>query len=400
MILNPKSKKFIPFLTVFLALMVAMSPFAIDTYLSGMPVMAKYFDVSLNKIELTLTLYFLGFAIGNFIGGPFSDVFGRKTIVLVGAFIYGVSAYSISFATKIEYVWILRVTQAFGGGFASVTSMVFVRDWFQGKQVARLATIISMIMMFAPLLAPVIGSTFLVLWGWQSIFIFLSIFASIVFVIFLFFVPESRPKIYLTKKITAKQLIGKYLQFFQNKQAILMLFTIAFAMSGMFTFITGVSFIYLEYFKMPENIFPILFGSNVILNVIMSLSNSFLLKKYEPIQLMKLGLAIQFTAGLTLLCGSIFIPNNFFIVFIPIVFFIGSLGMVFGNGTAIILNLVPEISGSANATIGITRFVISFIVGSIPALFSKTNLIPITIVMFICTLIANIFMISYKNNRD
>lgn len=396
MSLTRTSKYFVPSITVLLAFLTAMSPFATDTYLSAMPSMANYFGVKINLVELTLTLYFLGFATGNFFGGPLSDSFGRKKIALLGVILYGISAALISISSKIEYLWIFRFTQAFGGGFASVTSMVFVRDWFEGRQVAKMATIIGMIMMLAPLFAPVIGGALLLLFNWQAIFHFMMSYAILLFTIFYFLMPESRDKKLITKKITIHQFVNSFIIFFSNKKAVFILLTISSAVAGMFTFLTGASFMYMEYFGISEKIFPLLFGANIVLNVILSLLNTNLLKRHEPEKMLKVGLAIQIVSGFIMLITILIckVPS-FWIVFISVVFFMGSLGLIFGNGTAIILNLLPQISGSANALIGVSRFSFSFITGSLLALFHANNLLPISSIMFTCSVIANIYFLMF-----
>ncbi len=394
--ISRNAKYFLPVMTLSLALLTAMSPLAIDTYLSSMPKMAEFFGVKISQIELTLTLYFLGFAIGNFLGGPLSDAFGRKKLAVTGIVLYGIAAVIIPIATRIEEVWILRAIQAFGGGFASVTAMVFVRDWFEGKEVARMATIIGMIMMFAPLLAPIIGTALGEWKGWHSIFHFLSIYSALLFVIFLFIMPESRAKEHLTHRITGKQFISKYQTFFQSKPAVLLLLATAFSMSGMFVFITSSSFIYLEYFGMESRVFPLLFGANVVLNVALSFTNNILLKKFEPIKMLGVGLGLQLLAGIAIYVSTMDGEAHFVPVFASIVLYVGSLGMVFGNATALILNLLPQIAGSANAMIGVTRFVMSFLIGSLPALFYTGDLRPVGTVMFCCTLAALILFSFYR----
>lgn len=395
MAIKKSHKSFVTILSISLALLTAMSPFAIDTYLSAMPDMANYFNVGINLIEITLTLYFLGFALGNFIGGPLSDSFGRKKIALTGIILYGSAAFIIPFTSSIYHIWGLRLIQAFGGGFASVTAMVFVKDLFQGKQVAKMATIIGMIMMLAPLFAPLIGGALLQQGSWKLIFFFLTMFSLLLLLIFTFIVPESLPASKQNKQLTSNLFLKNYKLFFKNKYAVLLLFSLAFSVSGMFTFITSASFIYLDFFNFNAEIFPILFGANVILNIILSLLNNYLLKKQEPERMMQIGLLMQLCAGVIMLTSVLLFPS-FWIVFSAIVLFIGSLGLVMGNGTALILNLTPEISGSANATIGITRFLISFITGTIPALFHTGNLIPVGIVMLICTLLGNLFFMTFK----
>ncbi len=394
------NSKVLPIITVMLAALVTLSPFAIDSYLAAMPLMSKFFNVPINIVQLTITSYFLGFAFGNFIGGPLSDSFGRKPIALTGVLLYALASIVIPICNSVEQVIALRVLQAFGGGFATVTANVFIRDWFSGKELARLVTVVSMMMMLAPLFAPVIGS-FLVEWeGWKGVFYFLFVFAIVLFVLFYILIPESRDKQLITRKITSDQMFGKYKVFFSHKPSVMTLFAVSFSMSGMYIFLTTASFIYIEYFKISASMFPLVFGANVLLNIVLSLFNTFLLKKYRPMHILRTGLVLQLLAGVLLLITVMFGQPSFVLVFVGIVVFIGSLGLIFGNGTAVILNHNPNVAGSANATIGIMRFVLSFIIGSLIALFHTEDLIPVCVGMFLCTLVGNllysIVMKQYK----
>jgi len=170
-----------------------------------------------------------------------------------------------------------------------------------------------------------------------------------------------------------------------------MLFAIAFSMTGMFVFITRASYIYIDYFGVPRKFFPLFFGSNVLLNVLFSLINTRLLKWYKPTNILRAGLLIQFFSGLMILFAVIQNTPSLWLVFAGIVLFIGSLGWIFGNGTAVILNINPKVSGSANATIGITRFVLSFLIGSLVSLVAVDHLIPLGIAMLGCTVVGNLF---------
>jgi len=303
MTIQQSSKKFIPVLTVVMAALAAMSPLATDTYIAALPQIATEFGVGLNIAELTISLYFFGFAVGNFIGGPLSDSFGRKTVALVGVSLYGLAGLAIPLCPKIEYVLLLRFVQAFGGGFATVTTNVFIRDWYSGKQVARFITIISMIIGMAPLLAPVLGTWLIHWWGWRSVFVFLFGFALLLFLSVFFLIPESRPQHLLTRKLSGRHLLEKYRAFFASRQSTVMLFAISLPMAGLYVFITSASFIYIKYFGVDPMKFPLFFGSNVLLNMLLSLLNTYLLRRYKPEQILRAGLLIQLFAAVKIVDG-------------------------------------------------------------------------------------------------
>ena len=113
--------------------------------------------------------------------------------------------------------------------------------------------------------------------------------------------------------------------------------------------------------------------------------------------MLALGFVLQFAAGLVMLLTIVFSDTpEFWIIFATVVLYIGTLGLIFGNGTAVILNLLPEIAGSANAMIGVSRFFFSFVTGLVLALIHTGDLIPIAVVMFGCTAIANIYFFVFR----
>lgn len=394
--INQSHKRFATILTVILAGLVALSPLAIDTYLVAMPAMAVFFGVEINIIELTITLYFLGFAIGNFFGGPLSDAFGRKTIALTGVIIYGLSAFFISISPRIEYVLALRILQAFGGGFATVTANVMVRDWYSGKKVASIITVMSMIMMLAPLLAPVLGTVIVTNTSWKGVFVFLYLFAILMLLIISILLPESRKKELITKHLTTSQFFEKYKIFFSDKSAVLLLFSVSFSMVGLYVYLPTASFIFMEYFDVSTVRFPLVFAGIVSLNILFSFANTQLLKRYSPRQILRVGLALQLLGGIILTSIVLSGQDNVVNIFLSLMLFIGSLGLVFGNGSAAILNINPKVSGSANATLGITRFLLSFVIGSTIAIFHTGDLIPVAVTMLCCSIMANLLFIYFR----
>ncbi|MGQ8335766.1 Bcr/CflA family multidrug efflux MFS transporter [Sunxiuqinia sp. A32] len=396
LLISRESKFFVAQFTMLLAFLTALSPFATDTYMPALPTMAKEFGQPINLLEITLTLYFLGVAVGQFLGGPLSDSFGRKKIALLGLFLFSSSSLFAVFVTDVHTLWVLRFIQAIGGGCASVVNMAFVRDWFEGKDVARLSSLIGMIMMLAPLVAPVIGTFLLVHFGWQSIFLFMFFVSILVAISFGLFMPESRDKTYITNQISFKKVTYSYTTIFGSAKAVTLILCNSFAVAGMFVFLTGASFLYIDFFHVDVSNFPLFFGSNVVLNVALTLLNYRLVKHIHPSKLLHAGLLLQLISGFGLFFAVRQAEPNLWLVFSMIVLFVGSLGLIFANVVALILNQFPEISGSANAVVGVVRFALSGAIGSSLALFHTGNIIPLGTIMFICTAVAYLFFVASK----
>jgi len=115
-------------LALLLAPLVALTPFAIDTYLPAMPVMAKHFSSDLAAMGITISVYLFGYALGQLLGGPLSDLYGRRKLALSGLLVFIACAIGITQSTDLQTMVNLRFIQALGGGFATVVVAAIVRD--------------------------------------------------------------------------------------------------------------------------------------------------------------------------------------------------------------------------------------------------------------------------------
>ena len=162
-----------------LAMTMALSPLALDTYLPAFPLIAQSFGVSAHQVSLSIALYILVLALGQLCGGPLSDRFGRSKIMLIGMSIFALMSFLLANATSLPEFLALRMLQAFGGGMATVTVPALVRDRLSGVEAAKFFSLIGLIMVLAPALAPNIGSVILNFYGWHEIFIFLGIYGLV-----------------------------------------------------------------------------------------------------------------------------------------------------------------------------------------------------------------------------
>lgn len=344
-----------------------------------MPTIASYFDVQINQIELSLTIFLLGFATGQFFGGPISDSIGRKKTSIIGLIGFCISSYWIVFCSSVYELWTLRLIEAFFGGMIVVNANATVRDMFEGKEAARIFTLIGTVGMLAPLLAPAIGSFLIHFFSWKSIFLFLGTYALLVLVMVYFNLKESYTYV-------KQNIFESYKSVLTHKKArpLIVIFPIIF--SGLFIFISKSAFVYIEYFGVSTDWFPLCFGADVIFVMIMARINLKLIKKYEIISIIRFALFIQFLLSIGLLIALI--HPTLIVMFILLTAYISILGLVFGNLTALILENFSKNAATATAVIGVLNFSIGALATTVLAMFHDGTLTSVSVGIFITSILA------------
>ena len=160
------------FLILILGALTCLGPMAIDLYLPAMPAIAKSMSEPLGSIQLTLSAYTIGFALGQVIFGPLSDRFGRRKLMLLGLVGYALTNFAASLAETATQLIAIRVLQALAGASVMVCIPAMVRDLFPRKECAKALSSILLVMTVAPLIAPILGGHILRLAGWESLFLF------------------------------------------------------------------------------------------------------------------------------------------------------------------------------------------------------------------------------------
>jgi len=363
-------------LIVILAALSSIAPMSIDTYTPSMPMMAVGFGVGIQKIELSLTLFMFGFALGQLFGGPISDTIGRKKTSLLGLIGFSFFSFMIMFSTSLFELYALRIVEAFFGGLIVVNANAIARDLFSGKEAARVFTLIGLVRMIAPLIAPAIGALIIHFVSWKFIFFFLGIYALVVALLVQISIKETL--IYVKHNV-----IKSYLSVITHPKAreLILLFGIIFA--GVFIFISKAAFIYIEYFEVSTDLFPLFFGADMIFIMLMAKINIRLLQRFEVISIIKFGIFMQFLISIMLIIALM--HPNLWIMFFLLTLYVGMLGIITGNLTALILEHFPHNSGTASATLGVFNVTAGGVIASIVTLFHDGTLFSVSIGIFITT---------------
>ena len=361
-----------------LASIVAITPLAIDLYLPAMLVIANDLQTTMPNVQISLSIYLAGYALGMLFFGPIADELGRRLLAKVGLALFGMSSLALAFCTNIELFWSLRAVQAFTGAAATVVVPGIIRHIYR-ENTAKGMSYVSMIMMVAPLIAPTLGSLIMGISTWQVIFIALAAYSFAILAlvqIHLIDIP-----IFKSQQRGLALFFNSYKTVFSRRSALADISSSMFASFAFFCFLTSVPYVYLDFFKVDEQLFGVLFAFNVLALMFGNFMNTRLVPRLGSRKLLFIGLGIGFVAGGALLLFSVMHFSLYFIV-ATIAPLMMSLGIIASNADSLILMQFEEKSGTATAVIGTLRFGSGALVGPILAFVHPQSAIPFSAMMF------------------
>lgn len=172
--------------------MTAIGPLSLNILAPAMPGLIGMFGADAGTVQLTLSLYLLGMAISQLVLGPLSDRFGRRPVMLAGLALTVLASFAALAATSIAALIVWRIAQAFGATCGTVIARAVIRDIYDRERSAAMIGWVTMAMVVAPMIAPLIGGALDTAYGWQAIFALVGLFAAGVLVWTALALPETR----------------------------------------------------------------------------------------------------------------------------------------------------------------------------------------------------------------
>ncbi|NIC07600.1 Bcr/CflA family multidrug efflux MFS transporter [Billgrantia bachuensis] len=366
----------------------ALAPFAIDAYLPAMSALADSIGASIHHTELSLSAFLAGFALGQLLFGPLSDRVGRKPVLLGGLVAFFLASLVIATVDSLSELLAWRFVQALGGGATVVNSAAIVRDCFSGREAAKVMSTMAIIMLLAPLVAPVVGSGLLYLGDWWLIFIFLAGYAAFLMWLMGTRLPETRAP--GAPSASPRQMLGNYLSVLCHREAMGYVCAASMSFAGLFAFITASPFLYLEHYGLSPGFYPLVFGVNVVTMAASNRLNIRLLRRRSPQQNLRLGLAIQLVAatGLALLVATGL--ESLWVVVPLIMLFAGTIGLIAPNAISSLLDHFHHMSATAAALQGSIQFSCGALAGVLVGAFQIDSAWPMVATMLGASLVGNL----------
>jgi DHA1 family bicyclomycin/chloramphenicol resistance-like MFS transporter len=358
-----------------------ISPFAIDMYLPAFPKIALALHAaSTNTISLSISSYFAGLAAGQFIYGPLLDRFGRKPPLYAGLVIFIGASLLCACSHSVSWLVTMRFVQALGGCAAQTASMAMVRDFFPVQEMARIISLLILILGVSPLLAPTAGTFIAARFGWEWVFILLAIVAFLNLLVVLRFLPRAHAPD-TTVSLRPGPIARNFAAILVNRQFITYSLSGSFIFSGLLVYVAGSPVIFMEIFHVSERTFGLIFAGLSVGFIGSNQINVLLLRWFSSDQIFRGSLMVECPAMLLLLLGTAFgwfgLNATLILLFVALC----SLGLAFPNSAALALAPIDRNIGSASAMMGFLQIGISGLVSACIGLFTPRSMVPITALM-------------------
>ena len=341
---------------VLLLLLVLLGPLGIDLYLPTIPDIAKDLGSSESVIQSTIALFILVLGVGQLVSGPLVDRYGRKPIAIAGIIIYIIGALvAISASTSTVFI-VSRLLQGTAVCCTSVVAFSCVRDRMNGTEAARAFGFLNGTLNIVPALAPLLGGLLAEAWGWRAPFWFLALYAVLILILVIRFLPETRPaSLQSVKKIQLKN----YTRILLSHHFLIFALVNAGTMGMALTYVSLAPSVLMGDAKLSPLAFSVVFGINGFWIMFVSyIANYFIHKIGRPTCLL-IGSLMMILGSLGLLLGFMLLPidvqSHWIVYMLPVACACSGLAFMMGTATSYALEPFGNEAGTASALVGFVQ---------------------------------------------
>ncbi|MEN2281600.1 multidrug effflux MFS transporter [Algoriphagus sp. SE2] len=363
-----------------LGALCTISPFSIDMYLPGFPAMAKDLDTSISNVQLSLTAYLVGIAIGQLFYGPLLDKYGRKKPLYAGLGIYVLASMGCALSGSVENLIIMRFLQAIGGCAGMVAAQALVRDIFPITKTAQVLALLILVISVSPMIAPTLGGFVTAYYHWHWIFIILALLTIIIWISVIYILPEGADPDKLVS-LKPSQVWKNYIAVLQNRQFLVYMMVGSLAGAAPFAYIAGSADVFMNIYGVSETQYGWIFALLAFAMIGSTQLNHLLLRRFSSQQIIHFSIHYQLIVGILLISGIYFqifgISSLLFFMFI----FLTAHGLNSPNTAALSMAPFSKNAGSASALLGSIRMAFGGIASACVSFFHDGTSLPMVSVM-------------------
>lgn len=351
-----------------------IGPFSIDTYLPSFPAIARDFGVGTLELQQTLSVYLASFAVMTLFHGTLSDSFGRRPVILAGLAVFSLASVGCALAQSFAQLLFFRGAQGLSAGVGMVVGRAIIRDSFEGHAAQRLMSTVTMIFGLAPAIAPVIGGWLQSAFGWRSVFVFLTLFGALLFVVCQWRLPETLPPP-ARQPFALPPLARNYLKLAGSPRLLLLSSAIALNFCGFFLYIVSAPAVIYNLLGLDANQFAWLFVPGIAGVMLGAFLSGRLAGRISPQYTVKIGYIVMFCAAAFNLFYSGFFEPALPWTVLPVMCYTVGMALAMPSVTLIALDLFPHNRGLTSSLQGFEHsFLTAIVAGVVSPLLSHADI--------------------------
>lgn len=373
--------------TVLVALLMSIVAISIDALLPALGFISN--DIPLahdNQAQYIISALFLGMAIGQLVCGPLSDASGRKKVLYGGIVLFFCGSLMCFFAQDINTLLIGRFVQGLGVAGPYVSAISIVRDKYAGNEMARVMSLVMMIFIMVPALAPSLGQAVLLISSWRYIFVLYIVYALIIGIWIFFRLEETLPKEYRIP-FSRRGFFEGFKEVISNRTTMCYTLCMGLFFGSFLGYLNSSQQIFQDLFQTGK-LFTLYFGILALVFGAASMVNARFVQRWGMDYLCNCAVLGIIVSSAIFLIVLMVLPANLwlFMVYASVLFF--CFGLVFGNVNAMAMEPMGHVAGIASAIIGATSSILSMLIGTTIGQMYNGTLIPVTSGFLILGIIA------------
>lgn len=352
---NPAGRPNTILLATVVSMMVAFGPMTIDLYLPALPAITDDLATTAERVQRTLSVYIVGFAVSQLFYGPLSDRFGRRPVLFVGVGLYIAASIACALAQTVDELIAFRFLQAVGASCGPVLGRAVVRDYYKREEAARVMSWVISVMALAPILAPVFGGLIITWADWRMNFWVLAAFAAIVMLSVLLFLGESNR----FKDPTATNFGAMAKNFgtmLHHRIYVGFLITNVCMFGGLFSWLSGSSFVLIDMMGLTPMEYGFAFGVASLGFLAGAQTAARLVQRRGIERMCILGAGCAAAGGLAILVLLWSGQMSATAVMVPSVVYFFGMGITVPNIQAGAVSPFPRNAGAASSLIGLFQY--------------------------------------------
>ncbi len=378
------------FYVVTLGLLCAFAPMCSDLYLPSMPTIMKDFNTSPSLIQLSLTVSFLGLALGQIIIGPISDAYGRLRPLLASLAIFSLTSFFCAVSDNIFFFVAVRFLQGLSAAGGIVLTRSIACDKYKGSELTSFMSFLMAINSVAPILAPIIGSFVISFASWHVLFYLLVGWGILLILMTLKFVSESHPKEKRDPNIIASFKLMKVELL--NTRFMFASISLSAVMGGFFSYLAASPFIFQVIYGFTPFEYSLTFAFISLCLTVISILAGRISKKFGELKTVCFAYAMMLLSAVVIMFIALSVPQSFIPVLAALAVFCSMMALSQAAGFGIVMSLKKGGSGSASGLFGVMCFLFGSLISPIVGVMGEKSMIPLGCNLIGCVLVAMLLL--------